>query len=534
MNQPNPSGDGQLPDVNAQNQTDSVLIVGDSVTEPLRRRILKKTLPVVLSGFLHLLLIALFFAVYISITENKPGAGFFAGRGDLGRPADLQRIDGLNEDVGMEQAILPNNKTANVPVERPVATPEVTLRQPDRVQLPKNAAAQPQQGTESLESLVARQWSKSALSSRSPGMKQALLKREGGIAESEKAVARGLAWLAEHQDKDGSWSLSPTKICGNQACGMMENESREAATGLALLPFLGAGHLPGEDGPYKDVVEKGLTWLQSRVDKQGRVIPNDAPTHFHMYAHAIVTIVLCEATALKPEGKWAASAQRAAQYIISAQNRQDGGWRYAPGDPGDTSVYGWQIMALRSARIAGMNMPKSTQTLARRWLKTAQASTDGSSYSYMRGRPATPVMTSEALLCRQLFGDSPKSRPIIRGTSLVFQDLERSIQQRNIYYWYYGTQLMHNTGGKTWSRWNPIIREKLIAEQLTDSSYGHAVGSWNPLEPAMDRWGRIGGTVMQTSLSLLTLEIYYRFLPMYQVDLPDAEDVQAAAKSDSD
>lgn len=487
-----------------------------------RREVLVNLGSVLVSGLIHLFLIWMFLTVYFEVAEKKVGSGFFVGRGEIVKNASVERVEGLDAPIEFNQAMeiqpaeLNNRKMQEL---RQSDQPEVTLR--PAANLPDlSGALKLPESKPSLESLVGRQWSAAVLTSRSGGMKQALLKSEGGTDESERAVARGLEWLAAHQNDDGSWSLSPGVKCGHDECGRIQNESLEAATGLAILPFLAAGHVPGQPGPYQKTLDKGLTWLQGRVSKQGRVMPDDAPTHFHMYAHAIVTIALCEARAMNPEGAWSEAAQRAANYVVLAQNREDGGWRYAPGQAGDTSVYGWQVMALRSARVAGMKIPKSTMTLTRRWLNNAATGRDASTYAYQPGRPASPVMTAEALLCRQLLGDGPRERGMSRGTQLVLDDAQRSMGSRNYYYWYYATQLLHNTGGKAWSRWNGIIREKLIAEQLKSKEDGHAVGSWQPLAPSMDPWGRAGGPIMQTSLGLLTLEVYYRHLPLYQVDLP--------------
>ncbi len=467
----------------------------------------------ILSAMLHLVVVSAFLLVYFEVIENSPGQSFFAGRGDIGQPMEFTKIEGLDKGLELEEALIPANEATTNSSEIPVTTPEVTLRPATSLPDMSGQLEMPEAKL-SMQAMVARQWSASALSSRAPGMKEKLIKSEGGTTESEKSVSRGLEWLSKHQKEDGSWSMSPGSVCGNLECGRVQIESFEAATGLAILPFLAAGHIPDEPGPYEKVLKKGLEWLESRVDKNGRVMPDDAPTHYHMYAHAIVTITLCEASALQPKGSWIPAAKRAAQYIVSAQNRQDGGWRYAPGQAGDTSVYGWQVMALRSARVSGLNIPKSTMTMSRRWLTAAQTSRDGSTYAYMPMRPASPVMTAEALLCRQLFGDGPKDRGMSKGIQLVFEEVQRSMEVRNYYYWYYATQLIHNSGGKMWMKWNPIIRERLIKEQVVG---GHASGSWQSLEPSMDRWGRVAGPMMQTSLGLLTLDVYYRHLPLYQV-----------------
>ena len=487
-------------------------------SQTIRRRLFFYNLMAfVLSVFLHLLIISTFLLYYFEVFENAPGNSFFASQGDTGKPLELTQIEGFNEELKLENALVQPDAAEINPIDQPVAAPEVTLRTVESL-LDMSGLIEKRDPNLTLGEMVARQWSVSALASRSPGMKASLLKSEGGTAESEKAVGRGLEWLSKHQNPDGSWSMSPGSVCGNIECGRSPIESLEAATGLALLPFLAAGHKPGEPGPYEKTIRTGLAWLQSRVDKSGRIMPENAPTHFHMYAHAIVTITLCEASALVPDSAWTPAAKRAAQYIVSAQNRQDGGWRYAPGQAGDTSVYGWQVMALRSARVSGLNVPKSTMTLARRWLTQAQASRDSSTYAYMPMRPASPVMTAEALLCRQLFGDGPKDRGMSKGIQLVFDDLQQSLPNRNYYYWYYATQLLHNSGGKVWSKWNPMIREKLISEQYIGPKAGHASGSWQPMDPTVDRWGRMAGPIMQTSLGLLTLEVYYRHLPLYQVE----------------
>ncbi len=87
---------------------------------------------------------------------------------------------------------------------------------------------------------------------------------------------------------------------------------------------------------------------------------------------------------------------------------------------------------------------------------------------------------------------------------------------RNIYYWYYATQVMHNQPGPAWDAWNRKMRHTLIDTQCR--SGGCAAGSWDPNEPQVDAWGPDGGRLMMTSLSALTLEVYYRYLPLYKLD----------------
>src|SRR5204863_5973968 len=88
-------------------------------------------------------------------------------------------------------------------------------------------------------------------------------------------------------------------------------------------------------------------------------------------------------------------------------------------------------------------------------------------------------------------------------------------EKKDVYYYYYATQVMHNFGGDDWKAWNEKMRDQMIASQETAANQPATYGSWSP---AGDQWGRTGGRLMTTSLNLLTLEVYYRYLPLYYRD----------------
>lgn len=372
-----------------------------------------------------------------------------------------------------------------------------------------------------VETVVMHQEDLSApFSGRSGVTKAQLLRREGGTAESEKAVQLGLEWLARHQGGDGGWSLDYHGQCSGDGCPLEQPlASDTGATALALLPFLGAGHSHTEEGPYKSVIRRGLTWLVEHQQADGNLFGGGSG-QVHLYSHAIATMALCEAYGVSRDKRLRAPAQAAVLYIAAAQNPNDGGWRYTPGMAGDTSVLGWNMMALRSARLAGLNVSKRTLRGCQLYLDLASADPRKMTYSYMPGRRPTPVMTAEALLCRQYLGWPRNYRPLQKAASLVAQDLERSAN-RNIYYWYYATQMLHNLKGKPWERWNERVRDWLVGTQV--GGKGCDRGSWDPLAPTPDRWGRSGGRLYVTALSILTLEVYYRFLPLYAETGGDAD-----------
>ena len=348
---------------------------------------------------------------------------------------------------------------------------------------------------------------------RSTAEKAKLVRREGGTVESEKAVERGLDWLARHQRPDGSWSLASNEMCDDPPCPSRPfMESDVAATGLALLPILAAGHTHTEKGRYQQTIHRGLEWLMKQQQPDGLIYTGGA-INAMMYSHAIATMTLCEAYGLTKDKGLRASAQKAVTFITRSQHAL-GGWRYAPMREGDTSVHGWMIFALRSANIAGLPVRKSSIRLAKRYLDTVAVDGSKSLYAYMPGRGMTFSMTAEALVCRQILG-WPRDFPALKqGVAIVEENLHASAE-RNIYYWYYATQLLHNMRDKqAWPRWNQKIRDGLI--DLQTKGNGCDRGSWDPISPLEDTWGRSAGRLYTTSLSLLTLEVYYRYLPLYR------------------
>ncbi len=196
-------------------------------------------------------------------------------------------------------------------------------------------------------------------SGRTGAGKAQLIRREGGTPASERAVQEGLNWLARHQRGDGGWSLDVSAQCKLPGCpDDVHAVSDTAATGLALLAFLGAGHIHTEPSRYQDQVKRGIDWLISHQQKTGELFLGGA-INSALYSHAIATMALCEAYGLSKDPRLKEPAQLGIDYIAQAQNKEDGGWRYSPGMPGDTSVFGWQMFALRSAKLGGLDVPKN-------------------------------------------------------------------------------------------------------------------------------------------------------------------------------
>ena len=377
---------------------------------------------------------------------------------------------------------------------------------PDLNEVRKNVTTRPDR----LMSFVARD----------PRVRADIVHREGGTLLTEAAVARGLRWLASVQNEDGSWSLSRYERHDRRG-----NTGDAAGTSLALLPFLGAGQTH-EYGIYKQTVARGLAWLLDH-QKQNGDLRADYPGQAGMYAHGQAAIVLCEALAMTGDLKFRQPAQKAIDFIQRAQHAE-GGWRYRPGQAGDTSILGWQLMALQSARAPnlGLQVDPTTLQMASNYLtdaayrgRNAHLPT-GAVYQYQpRQGQATPAMTAEALLCRMYLGWDRDDPRLMAGIDWLVSEHLPSRQQKNIYYWYYGTQVMHHYGGDAWKLWNRRIREILVS---TQEKRGKRAGSWNPKD---FKWGAQGGRIYTTSLAVCTLEVYYRHLPLFdriELDSPPA------------
>jgi hypothetical protein len=316
-----------------------------------------------------------------------------------------------------------------------------------------------------------------------------------------------------------------------------------------LLAFFGAGYTHA-DGKHQAVVRQGIDYLVSHQLPNGDLfVPQDAKSNVNvwLYSHGIAAIALCEAYGMTRDEPLREPAQRALDFIVYAQSPTEGGWRYSPQSGSDTSVSGWQVMALKSGELAGLTVPQNAYTLVARWLDAAQgAGGDPSRYAYLpksryeHQKEPSRVMTAEALLMRQYLGwrrdnphmvagaewlrtqlpqmtpqtgsnsPSPASR---NATANAAAGTQTKLRPRDAYYWYYATQVMFQMQGSYWGDWNGRLRELLVDNQ---EQTGPLAGSWHPLRPVPDRWGAEGGRLYVTALHLLMLEVYYRHLPIYQ------------------
>ena len=339
------------------------------------------------------------------------------------------------------------------------------------------------------------------LAGRTESARGPLVDRFGGTPQSERAVERALAWLAVHQLSDGSWNFHHHRgECRGRCRDEGSDRSTTAATALALLPFLGAGNTH-QSGPYQEQVTQGVTYLLERGSLTSRGLDLQEGT---MYGHGLATIVLCELLAMTHDDQLLDPASQSIRFITSNQHFR-GGWRYFPGQPGDTLVTGWQRMALRSGELAGLSIPETTLVRTSSFFDHC-SSRGGAEFGY-QGREPHPTCTAVGLLCRMYEGWRRDDERLQRGAKML---VSLGPSRDDMYFNYYATQVLHHLHHEQWSDWNNTLRDHLTQSQASD---GHELGSWYFADPHTTA----GGRLCDTALATMILEVYYRHQPLYDV-----------------
>jgi len=350
---------------------------------------------------------------------------------------------------------------------------------------------------------------------RNGGGRRKCIKRFGGSKASESAVEAALKWLADHQEPDGHWDCKKHGGSGRS--------SDLAMSGLATLAFLGAGYTPTTPSKYREKVKKAVEWLQSQQRPGGVKLEGKLDRKYEngswasgtsIYNHAIAALALAEAYGMTRDEKIGESAQLAVDYSVNVHQKPYAGWRYGPKSEGDMSVSGWFVMQLKSAKVAGLKVDGRAFQGAMNFVDSVTDPETGRTRYTVRSHPS-PRRTSMGLVARLFMGASPKSDPLIAKQADYLlehkpEPFESKDQAGDFYYWYYAMLGMFQAGGQRWRDWNEVMRPRLVKSQCTAAD-GDDNGSWNYANIA---YGKSGGRVFTTALGALTLEVYYRYLPI--------------------
>ncbi len=353
-------------------------------------------------------------------------------------------------------------------------------------------------------------------------------RRRGGSIETERAVNEALAWLADAQDDDGRWNPRlheggrEPAIHGHDRAGAGTNAD-SGISALAALAFMAGGHNHLEPGEYRETVQKGLEFLLRNQSTDGNLSGN-ASLFARMYCHSMSLLALSEALAVTGDQRLLPAVQKGVDYLVRAQNTYDGGWRYEPGDRGDMSQFGWQVLALKSARTGGANVPAQTIERMKHFLERCTSGPGEGLGSYRPGQGVSTSMTAEALVCRYFLNGDVEDLTRSTAMNRVMGELP-SAHHINMYYWYYGTMAAYHSGGQAWEQWNKTLKVALLN---TRERVGGNQGSWAPT----GLWAPYGGRVYSTAMGALCLEVYYRYLPMYESGRTDRAEDLAGGQDD--
>lgn len=336
------------------------------------------------------------------------------------------------------------------------------------------------------------------------------LKENGGIPACEEAVLKGLRWLKANQSADGSWA-------GSHSVGV---------TGLALLAYFGHCETPASD-EFGDSCLKGIVYLVGQGMKNNGLLATNLADKHWPYQHAIATYALSEALTFCKEMKLvvpnlAEVVEKAGQFIIDNQHK-NGGWAYNYDDSDkahtDTSITGWHVQALKALSHTPIELKgmQSTVNKALRYINDCQDESGGYGYKSTKSlNKDYHTLTGVGMLANQMWGQGNRSE-VRKATKYILENSKFTYFDVycDLYNHYYESQAMMQVGGEAWEKYNAMFRDELLKGQDTDGSWqtpGPKGGGKSNKIRAVGANTFVEDKIYRTTLCILMLEVYYRFL----------------------
>jgi prenyltransferase beta subunit len=316
------------------------------------------------------------------------------------------------------------------------------------------------------------------------------------VDEKTEQVIRGaLKWLASKQSPNGAWASSD-----------MEQQHPIAITGYALMAFQAAGQLPGE-GEYGKQVSLGMQYLVDSIAPDG--LFGNKNNGQYMYGHGVATIALAELYGQTRSPTVRAKLDKVVKVIVSSQNNE-GGWRYRPiAYQADISVTVLQVVGLRAAKNAGLDVPQATIDKAVDYVKKCYHAPTGG-FSYQPGQSPGFARTAAAVYSLQVCG--LYEDPMVKaGSEYLLKNFNASRSEWFTYGNFYAAPAQYMRGGETWEKWYALLKEALVKKATIRGD----VAYWDPNESQLDG-GRNVGAVYSTSVYTMMLAMPYHYIPLYQ------------------
>ena len=316
------------------------------------------------------------------------------------------------------------------------------------------------------------------------------------VDEKTDAVIKGaLKWLASKQSPNGAWA-------GTE----MEQQHPIAITAYALMAFQAAGQLPNE-GEYGKQVALGMQYLIDSISTDG--LMGNKQNGQYMYGHGVATIALAELYGQTKSPVARGKLDKIVKTIVSSQNK-DGGWRYRPiAYDADLSVTVLQVVGLRAAKNAGLDVPQATIDRAVAYVKACQHAASGG-FCYQPGQTPGFARTAAAIYSLQVCGlyNDPMIPPAI---DYLMRNFKESRTEWFTYGNFYAAPAMYMRGGETWAKWYKMINDALVKKATVrgDTAF------WDPAETGLEG-GRNVGPIYTTSVYTMMLAMPYHYIPLYQ------------------
>ncbi|MCG8648537.1 MAG: terpene cyclase/mutase family protein, partial [Pirellulales bacterium] len=319
----------------------------------------------------------------------------------------------------------------------------------------------------------------------------------------DMAIQRGIDYLVAEQ-LDG----------GSMAGAIVEGQDRKnavAMTSLSIMAMAAVGHQPSDPTPEGKAMRRALEFVLEPK--------NQLHEHYYgadgsrMYGHGITTLMLAEMLGMgvddAQDQKIRARLQNAVNLILAAQqlnkrSRSQGGWRYTPqSNDSDLSVSVWQVMALRSAKNAGLPVPKSAIDSAVEYIRSCYHPSQGG-FGYQPGRHPDYAMVAAGLLSMQVCGQYDADE--VKGAAEWLS--RRGLNFRHHWFFYgtyYYAQGMYQRGGRYAEQARTEVEDVLLRNQAEG-------GYWS----ASSGQERGAGRIYSTTMAILSLSVKYHYLPIYQ------------------
>lgn len=307
---------------------------------------------------------------------------------------------------------------------------------------------------------------------------------------ADSAITRGLVWLAERQQADGGFGNPRTYSRNVGVC---------ALCGLAFLP-------QGIAGKFQQQIRGCTDYLLQHARPSGQIIEDDVVTHAPMFGHGFATTYLSQVYGMDVRGELKTALKRAVSLILAAQD-PNGAWRYTPfPDDGDVSVTTCQMIALASARQAGITVPDEAIRRSIQFLRRCQNPDGGFRYRLIDPPESLLPRSAAAVVALHSVGlnDDPmvvEGRRYLAGMSPNEPTDPASPHAAEYYFYgrYYKTHAAWQIGREAWDQWYPVVREELLQRQTR-------AGHWH--DPNI-------GDEYATAMALLTLQFPFATLPLY-------------------